>query len=192
MPMAGITALGALDFSKLAAGQWLVVMGAIGSVGGYAVQLARARGERVIATVRRDADEAVRLGAEEVYDSLDIDVIDAIKHKHPDGMDTVLDVVNGRNAIRRDAEILKAGGHLVSTQYAADIPWFAEHRIAAENIASAENPFASPHGLTELVRFLAAGSITARITITEPLTKAGALLDRLRHGGVHGKAVIRT
>jgi hypothetical protein len=44
---------------------------------------------------------------------------------------------------RRDAEILKPGGRLVSTLYAADIPWFAERRITARNIASVENPFAS-------------------------------------------------
>ena len=44
-------------------------MGATGGVGGYAVQMARSRGAHVIATVRGDADEARRLGAEEVYDS---------------------------------------------------------------------------------------------------------------------------
>jgi len=51
----------------------------------------------------------MRLGAEEVYDSLDVDVIDAIRLKHPDGVDAVLDVVNGADAIQRDAEILIVG-----------------------------------------------------------------------------------
>lgn len=191
LPIAGITALGAVDFTRVAAGQWLVVMGATGGVGGYAVQLARARGAHVIATVHRDSEEAARLGAEDVYDSLDVDVIDAIKRQHPHGVDAVLDVVNGADAIRRDAEILKADGRLVSTLYAADIPWFAEREITAENIASVENPLASRQGLTELARFMAAGAISARITTTESLANAGAILDRLRHGGVHGKAVIR-
>jgi NADPH:quinone reductase-like Zn-dependent oxidoreductase len=191
LPMAGITALGAVDLNKVAEGQWFVVMGATGGVGGYAVQLARKRGAHVIATVHRDADEAVRLGAEEVYDSLDVDVIEAIKRKHPDGVDAVLDVVNGADAIRLDAEILKAGGHLISTLYAADIPWFAERGITAQNIASVDNPLASRQGLTELAGLLAAGAISVRITTTEPLAHAGAVLDRMRHGGIHGKAVIR-
>jgi D-arabinose 1-dehydrogenase-like Zn-dependent alcohol dehydrogenase len=52
---------------------------------------------------------AIRLGAEEVYDSLDVDVIDAIRRKHPDDVDAVLDVVNGADAIQRDAEILIVG-----------------------------------------------------------------------------------
>ena len=64
LPMAGITALGALDLSEVAEGQWLVVMGATGGVGGYAVQLARKRGAHVIATVHRDADEYGRLAAQ--------------------------------------------------------------------------------------------------------------------------------
>jgi NADPH:quinone reductase-like Zn-dependent oxidoreductase len=147
---------------KVAAGQWFAVMGATGGVGGYSLQLAHARGAHVIATVHRATNEAVRLGAEEAYDSLDVDVIDAIKQKHPDGVDAVLDVVKGSEAIRREAEILKPGGRLVSTLYAADIPWFAERRITAENIASVENPFASREGLTELAHFLATGAITTR------------------------------
>lgn len=142
LPMAGITALGALEFSNVAAGQWFAVMGAAGGVGGYAVQLARARGAHVIATVHRDTHEAVRFGAKEAYDSLDVDAIDAIKQKHPNGIDAVLDVVNGPEAIRRDAEILKPGGRLVSTLYAADLPWFAQRRITAQNIASVQ----SAHG----------------------------------------------
>jgi NADPH:quinone reductase len=167
-------------------------MGATGGVGGYAVQIARARAAYVIATVRREADEAERLGAQEVYDNSDVDMIEAIKQKHPDGVDAVLDVVNDANAIRRDVEILRAGGRLVSTLYAADAPWFAERRITAENIASKENPLASRKGLAELARLLAVGAITARVTTTESLANAASLLDRLRHGGVHGKAVIRT
>jgi NADPH:quinone reductase len=192
LPTPGITALGSVELNSVAAGQWFVVMGATGGVGGYAVQIAKARGAHVIATVRGDADEARRLGAEEVYDSQTTDVIAAIKAKHPQGVDAVLDLVNGPDAIRHDADMLKAGGHLVSTVGAADAAWFAERRITTHNIASRTNPLASREGLTELGRLLAAGTITARITTTEPLDAAGALLDRLRHGGVRGKAVIRT
>jgi NADPH:quinone reductase len=66
LPIPGVTALGALDLLGVSAGHHLVVMGATGGVGGYAVQMARSRGAHVIATVRGDADEARRLGAEEV------------------------------------------------------------------------------------------------------------------------------
>jgi D-arabinose 1-dehydrogenase-like Zn-dependent alcohol dehydrogenase len=49
----------------------------------------------------------------------------------------------------------------------------------------------SPEGLTEVARMLAAGTITARINSTVTLDDAAQVLERLRHGGLRGKAVIR-
>ena len=121
--------------------QRLVVMGATGAVGGYAVQMARSRGAHVIATVRGDADEARRLGAEEVYDTKAVEVLDALRASHPDGVDAILDLVNDSDAIRRDAEILRSGGSLVSTIYAADEGWFAERQTTAHNISGTRIPW---------------------------------------------------
>jgi len=191
LPIPAITALGALELLNVAAEERLVVMGANGGVGGYAVQMARSRGAHVLATVRGDADEARRLGAEEVYDSKAVDVVDALRAAHPDGVDAVLDLVNGSEAIGRDAEILKFGGRLVSTLYAADEPWFADRQITAHNIATNTNPMSSPKGLNEVARMLAAGTITARVRSTVALSDAAQILEKLRHGGFRGKAVIR-
>ncbi len=191
LPIAAATALGSLELLGTGAGQRLVVMGATGGVGGYAVQMARSRGAHVIATVRGDADEARRLGAEEVYDTRTVEVIGALHAVHPDGVDAVLDLVNGADAIRRDAEILKSGGSLVSTIHVADEKWFAERQITAHNIAGNANPSASPRGLNEIARMLADGTITARIQSTVELDGAGQILEKLRNGGLRGKAVIR-
>jgi D-arabinose 1-dehydrogenase-like Zn-dependent alcohol dehydrogenase len=73
----------------------------------------------------------------------------------------------------------------------ADEQWFAERQITAHNIASSANPLASPHGLTAVARMLAEGTITARIRSTVELDGAGQLLEKLRNGGLRGKAVIR-
>jgi len=191
LPVAAITALGSLQLLKVAAGQRLVVMGATGGVGGYAVQMARARGAHVLATVRGDADEARRLGAEEVYDTKAVDVIDALHAAHPDGVDAVLDLVNGANAIQRDAEILKPGGSLVSTIRVADEKWFAGRQITAYNINADLNPAESSQGLDQVARMLADGKTTARISATVDLDGAGEILAKLRKGGLRGKAVIR-
>lgn len=191
LPIPGITALSSIELMGVAAGRRLVVMGATGGVGGYAVQIARSRGAHVIATVRGGADEARRLGAEEVYDTNTVVGIDAIRAAHPDGVDAILDLVSDRDAIRRDAEILAAGGALVSTRYAADESWFTEHQITATNISSVTNTLSSPEGLGQLARMLAEGTITARIGSTAQLDDAEETLDKLRHGGLHGKAVIR-
>jgi len=191
LPIPAITALRSLELLGVTTGQRLVVMGAAGTVGGYTVQMARDHGVHVIATVRGSADEARRIGAEEVYDTKAGDVFDALRSSHPDGADAVLDLVNGSDVIRRNTEILKPGGSLVSTRYAADEQWFAERHITAVNIASLTNPLSSPEGLTGVARMLADGTITARINSTIQPDHIGEVLEKLHSGGLHGKAVIR-
>jgi D-arabinose 1-dehydrogenase-like Zn-dependent alcohol dehydrogenase len=107
------------------------------------------------------------------------------------GVDAVLDLVSGPDAIRRDAEMLKSGGSLVSTIFAADEKWFAQREITARNSASGANPLISPHGLTTVARMLADGAITARVRAVVDLDDAGQILEKLRTGGLLGKAVIR-
>jgi NADPH:quinone reductase len=191
LPIPGITALQSLELLGVAAGQRVVVMGATGGVGGFAVQMARARGAYVIATVRGDADEARRLGAEEVYDTKVGDVIGAIHAAHEDGVDAVFDLVNGKDAIGRDAEILKRRGSLVSTIYAADEKRFAERGITAHNIVGNTNPLSSTEGLNKIVGMLAAGTITARVRSTVGLDGAAGVIEKLKSGGLRGKAEIR-
>jgi NADPH:quinone reductase len=191
LPTAAVTALRTVDLLEVAAGQHVVVMGATGGVGGYAVQMAVSRGAHVIATVRGDTAEARRLGAAEVYDSQATDVIDALRAAHPAGVDAVLDLVSGPEAIRRDAEVIRPGGRLVSTIFAADEGWFAQRQVTARNHASSANPLLSPQGLSTVAQMLADGSITARIAAEVDLDAAGQVLDQLRHGGLRGKAVIR-
>jgi NADPH2:quinone reductase len=182
LPVPALTALGSLEL--------MGVTKATGGVGGYAVQMARSRGAHVLATVRGNADEARRLGAEEVYDTKAVDVIDALHAAHQEGVDAVLDLVNGKDAIRRDAEILKSGGSLVSTIQAADEGWFAGSKITAFNVGPNLNPSFSPQGLSQVARMVADGTITARIRTTAELEGAGQVLEKLRSGGLSGKAVI--
>jgi len=191
LPTAAATALRTVDLLEVAAGERVVVMGATGGVGGYAVQMARSRGAHVIATVRGDDGEARRLGAEEVYDSQAVDVIDALRAAHPDGVDAVLDLFNGPDAIKRDADVIRPGGRLVSTIFAADEGWFALRQITAHNHSSRGNPLISPQGLATVGQMLADGTITTRIGSTVDLDGAGQVLEDLHHGRLHGKAVIR-
>jgi NADPH:quinone reductase-like Zn-dependent oxidoreductase len=89
------------------------------------------------------------------------------------------------------AEVIRPGGRLVSTIFAADEGWFAQRHITAHNHSSRANPLISPQGLTTVGQMLADGAITARIGSTVDLDAAGRVLDELRQGGLHGKAVIR-
>jgi NADPH:quinone reductase-like Zn-dependent oxidoreductase len=193
LPVAAVAALGSLEALGTVAGQRLVVLGAAGAVGGYAVQMARHRGAHVIAVVRgaADVDEARDLGANEVYVSAGADVIGEVRAAYPVGVDAVLDPVNGPDLIRRDVELLRAGGRLVSAVHAADPAWFGERQISAHNISGPVNPLSSPRGLDQIAGLLADGVITARLRFSYELQDAARALDQLRAGGMRGKAVIR-
>jgi NADPH:quinone reductase-like Zn-dependent oxidoreductase len=191
LPIPAVTALGSLELLDLSAGQRLLVMGANGAVGGYAVQMARARGVHVFGTVHGNGEEARRLGAEEVYDTKTGPVIDAVHQAHPDGLDRILDLVNDAEAIRRDAEILKSGGVLVSTRHAADEKWFAERHLTARNTGPANNPKNSPAGLAEIAALVVDGTIAPRVRSVVGLDQAGQMLEKIRTGGLDGKALIQ-
>ncbi len=191
LPIAALTALASLDRLQTGPNQILVVMGATGALGGYAVQMAHSRGAHVIATVHGDVDEARSLGADEVYDAKIVDVPNAVRADHPDGVDAVLDLVSDGEAIVRDTLMLKPGGSLVSTIHVADIDWFADHKITAYNVGLNEEPASSPNGLLQVAHMLAEGAITARVRSIYDLEDASTALAGVRHGGIHGKVIIR-
>jgi NADPH2:quinone reductase len=190
LPIPGITALGSIEWLDVQAGQRILVMGATGAVGGFAVQMASARGAEVYATGFGDLDQAYRLGAKEAYDAKSSDALAALRTKHPSGMDAILDVVNGPTTIQNDVNVLKKGGKLVSTRYAADPHWFSERGVTTLNISSKTNPLASTAGLTKLGEMLANGTISARIHRHAELNDASSVLQQLHTGTLGGKTVI--
>ena len=110
VPVVAVTAEQALfEHAGLVSGQTVVIHGAGGNVGAYAVRLARRAGLRIIATVGAREIEAVRsLGAEEVIDHRAMRFEDTVKN-----VDAVIDLVGGE-VQARSFEILKPGGVLVS------------------------------------------------------------------------------
>jgi NADPH:quinone reductase len=88
----GLTAWRGLADLKLAAGETLVVTGAAGSVGGFAVELAAARGFTVIGVVREDQKQDVLdLGATAAVSADDADLGAAVRAVVPGGADALLD-----------------------------------------------------------------------------------------------------
>ena len=121
LPMAGMTALGALDTAALAKGAVLLIVGGAGGLGTFAIQMAARMGAHVIATARTEDQEYIRsLGAAETVDFTKDDVVEAVRTSHPGGVDAVLDVVSGSAAIGHVAQALRTGGRLLSTVYAVD------------------------------------------------------------------------
>jgi NADPH:quinone reductase-like Zn-dependent oxidoreductase len=122
IPLAGLSAWqGLFDHGKLASGETVLVHGAAGGVGSFAVQLARVRGAHVIATVSpANVQAALELGADNVIDHTTTRFED-----HLDAVDLVFDTVGG-DRLERSAAVLRTGARLVSI--AAEPPQTATHR----------------------------------------------------------------
>jgi len=109
LPISGLTAWqGLFDHGRLAAGQTVLIHGAVGGVGSIAVQLAREVGARVIGTGRTaDRDRAGELG---VHTFLDLETE---KLEDAGEVDVVFDVIGG-DILARSAALVRAGGTLVT------------------------------------------------------------------------------
>ena len=124
VPVIAVTAWQALfDQAQLKAGQTVVIHGAAGNVGAYAVQLARRAGLRTIATAATDDIAFVRnLGADTVIDYRTQRFEDEVRDA-----DAVIDLVGGETQ-KRSFQVLRRGGKLISAvsrpdQDLATKPW---------------------------------------------------------------------
>jgi len=137
--LAAVTATMCVDAVDVTNASVLLVNGATGGVGSYAVQLAKMRGARVIASARPgDEEDHVRgLGAAETVDWAAGSVADAVHAAHPDGIDAVIDLVTGDPAqfaaLCRGA--LREGGRAATTLNAADPELLGS--VTATNVWSA-------------------------------------------------------
>ncbi|THD83233.1 MAG: NADP-dependent oxidoreductase [Phenylobacterium sp.] len=182
VPLAGLTAWqGLIDHGGLTEGQTVLIHGAAGGVGHFAVQFAAARGARVIATCSGDDVEFVTsLGAAEV--------IDYHKERFEDrahDVDLVYDLIGGETQARSFA-VIKPGGVIVSTLQEPD-----KARAAARGIRGAHY-MAAPNGaqLAEIGRLIDAGKVKPTIAGVFPLRQAAAAEQELESAHIRGKLVL--
>jgi NADPH:quinone reductase-like Zn-dependent oxidoreductase len=164
VPVIAVTAWqGLFDEAQLTAGQTVVVHGAAGNVGAYAVQLAQRAGIRVVATAAAEDVEYVReLGAETVVDFRAGRFEDAVENA-----DAVLDLVGGETQ-RRSFEVLRRGGRLVSAVSAPDQDLAKNHGVRAAFFLV---KVTSTH-LAEIAGLIDAGKLRTRVGKVLPLADA--------------------
>lgn len=116
LPTGALTAAALLDLTNVAEGASVLVVGATGGVGSYAVQLAKRAGLTVLATGRSgDRDFLARLGADHVLDYRSVNVAEEAHRLVPGGVDAVLDLANAGPGLAATAAAAKDGGQLVSS-----------------------------------------------------------------------------
>lgn len=186
LPLAGGAGLGVVEWLGVGPGSSLLVIGATGGVGSYAVQIAAARGARVVATASAaDADYIRGLGAQEVIDFETEDTIEAARRIVPEGFDAILDVVSDQAQLERVAGLARKGGRLLTTLW-ADVDALAEQGVTAHNFLN--HPM--PEHFTKLAEMVEAGDLQIHIQQAFPLEDAVEALRLSEQQQVRGKLVL--
>jgi NADPH:quinone reductase-like Zn-dependent oxidoreductase len=164
VPVVSVTAWQALfDHAQLKAGQTVVIHGAAGNVGSYAVQLARRMGVQTIATVATDDISFVRnLGANTV-----IDYRTQLFEEQVRNADAVIDLVGGETQ-NRSFQVLRRGGKLVSAVSRPDQHLAERHGVeAAFFLVTVTSQY-----LTEIARLVDGGKLRTNVGAVLPLANA--------------------
>ncbi len=164
VPVIAVTAWqGLFDQARLEAGQTVVIHGAAGNVGAYAVQLARRAGIRTIATAASDEIAFVRgLGADTVVDFQTQRFEDAARN-----VDAVLDLVGGETQ-ERSFQVLRRSGKLISAVSHPDQDVARSHGVDATFFLVK----VTSRYLTEIADLIDAGELRTRVGTVLPLADA--------------------
>jgi len=183
IPLAGLTAWQALfDAAKLAAGQTLLIHGAAGGVGTFAVQFAKLKGARVIGTASKKNHDFLRsLGADEVIDYNAVKFEDVVHD-----VDVVLDTITGETEVR-SYQALKKGGIYVSILTPPSPEKAAQYGVLCAHTFVQANP----EQLGEIGKLVDSGKVKPIIERVFPLAEARAAQESNATGHTRGKIVLR-
>jgi NADPH:quinone reductase-like Zn-dependent oxidoreductase len=182
-PVVALTAWQALiDTAKLSAGQTVLIHGGSGGVGSFAIQIAKARGAKVIATASTaNQDFLKQLGADVA--------IDYTKQKFEDvakGVDVVLDSV-GKDTLARSYGIVKKGGFVVTLVARIDEAELTKHGIRGASLSVKPDS----NELAEIGKLIDEGKIKVVVSQTFPLSEAMKAQEQVATGHTRGKIVLK-
>jgi NADPH:quinone reductase-like Zn-dependent oxidoreductase len=183
VPLAATTAWQALiDTVKLERGQTVLIHGGSGGVGCFAVQIAKARGAKVIATASTaNQDLLKQLGVDQPIDYTTTKFEDVVKE-----VDVVLNTVRG-DTLAQSYGVVKKGGIIVSITDEPDAAECARHGIRGSRL------IAHPDSkvLEELTKLIEANKITPIVSQTFPLMDAAQAHQQIATGHTRGKIVLK-
>ncbi|MFF0089185.1 NADP-dependent oxidoreductase [Streptomyces canus] len=179
LPVAGETAERVLDLLGVTAGETILMHGAAGAVGTLAVQLATARGARVIATAGpANQDYLTSLGATATLYGEGL--VERVRALAPDGVDAVFDLA-GKGALE-DSIALRGGTERIVT-----IADFRAHQLGVTFSSGGQERSAAR--LAELARDAATGKLVTTVT-AYPLTEAATAQQVSDAGHGRGKLAL--
>ena len=183
VPLAATTAWQALvDTAKIEPGQTVLIHGGSGGVGSFAVQIAKARGAKVIATASTaNQDLLKQLGVDEPIDYTKTKFEDAVKD-----VDVVLNGVRG-DTLSRSYGVVKKGGVIVSITDEPDAAACEKRGIRCLRMMA--HPDAKV--LEELTKLIEAGKITPIVSQTFSLADTAKAHEQVETHHTRGKIVLK-
>jgi NADPH:quinone reductase-like Zn-dependent oxidoreductase len=183
VPLAALTAWQALiDVAKLSAGQSVLIHGGSGGVGSFAIQIAKARGAKVLATASTANQELLKqLGADVA--------IDYTKQKFEDvakDVDVVLDSV-GKDTLQRSYGVVKKGGFVATLVSRLDRAELDKRGIRGESISVAPNS----DELAEITKLIEQKKIKVIVSQTFSLADVAKAQEQAATGHTRGKIVLK-
>src|SRR4051794_38316950 len=183
VPLAGSTAWQALiDTAKLQSGQTVLIHGGSGGVGSLAVQIAKARGAKVIATASTANQETLKqLGVDQAIDYTQTNFEEQVKD-----VDVVLDTV-GKDTLARSYGVVKKGGIVVTIAGSPDQSELEKRGIRGASIRT--EPKAET--LEELTKLIDAGKMKPVVSQVLPLSEAAKAQEQVATRHTRGKIVLQ-
>ena len=187
LPLAGAAASAAVDAVGPKPGDVVLLVGAAGGVGSYAVQLLAAKGASVLATgTPADTERLTGLGAATVLDYTTALVADQVRAAYPGGIDALIDLVSyAPDDLPLTA--LRKGGKVASSLGAA-----SDEALAADGLTGS-NIMAMPtrEVIAALAGQVADGTLKVDVETILPLANAADGLATLASGEARGKIVVQ-
>jgi NADPH2:quinone reductase len=181
--LAALTALVSVNAVSAAQGSTVLIVGATGGVGTYAVQLAAARGANVIATARPDDEPWIRgLGASETVD-YGRDVVAQVREAHPDGVDALMIAVHVGDGFEALAGLVRDGGAIATTVGGPD-------EVGRGISLTSVSAQADPAPFAEVLRLAGEGSLTVPLTKTYRFDELPEALGLVGKRSSRGKVAI--
>ena len=187
IPLAGLTAYQAVyDKLALQPGETLLVLGASGGVGSFAVQLGAIVGAQVIAVAsERNHDYLRGLGASECIDYSNGEVAEAVRAGHSAGVDAIIDSVRADD-LGRSPALLREGGRLVSIIAPPEAEEF--ERNGVRGLYEFVRPDAVE--LRVLGELAEGGELRVELSETLPLADAAHAHELIEAGHTRGKLAL--
>jgi NADPH:quinone reductase-like Zn-dependent oxidoreductase len=185
VPLSGLTAYQAMvDTLHVGQGDRVLILGAGGNVGQFAVQIAKARRADVWAVDVPDRQDTIKALA--VDHAIDVQIDDFTEIVS--GMDAVLDLVGSEDSAVRALRTLRDGGHLVVLSSPDDLP--SQEQLDEANVTGSwmlvEPDYA---GLDALAAMLGYGLLRVPLAETRPIREVGALQAIGEAGKTPGRLV---